>query len=466
MKNERLLNAMGDIHDGLIENALNGKQKQKSKLWLKWGALAACLCLVIGGVFGGMKLFNHPHDANSFNVTLSDDGVTIPTMDISLSSKASVEADMIAFFIYQGRCYVQYDLVYKDADIVGEHLGTATGLINEWTPRDGYIDFAGSVKGDFYAVKGYDPSFMLCMKYATGEVSLYVCNTGITMKYGSELYEERLHLSENYDTVQYEGRDSWYQSENERYQIEGNSDIIYQFLDGLNSAEFVPSDSISLADNSSDVFSKMELYHLYFNMQNGTDVHLRLLKDGYVLYQGILDICVQIPDEVYSQLLTVLENRNEALPVDVPQIVKTVDDCINNPELGKYVPVYMPDEMVVQRSEILYYLDSATAKETGTKELTIEYCDANDLHIYYSITVTWAAEYGQNGWAGSMLDASEISVKTISEYVQTQNSKGEPLSYERIDLGVWYGDVSVVISARGLDAETAYRILNSVNVYQ
>jgi hypothetical protein len=126
----------------------------------------------------------------------------------------------------------------------------------------------------------------------------------------------------------------------------------------------------------------------------------------------------------------------------------------------------MPDEMVVQRSEILYYLDSATAMETGTKELTIEYCDANDLHIYYSITVTWAAEYGQNGWAGPMLDASEISVKTISEYVQTQNSKGEPLSYERIDLGVWYGDVSVVISARGLDAETAYRILNSVNVYQ
>ena len=61
--------------------------------------------------------------------------------------------------------------------IVGEYLGTATGLIDEWTPRDGYVELAGSVEGDFYSVKGYEPSFLLCMQ-KEGTVSLYVREGG------------------------------------------------------------------------------------------------------------------------------------------------------------------------------------------------------------------------------------------------------------------------------------------------
>ena len=133
---------------------------------------------------------------------MSDKGVTIPKLEVSLSAESS--ADMLGFFIYQGNCYVHYDWIYDDVDIIGKHLGAATGLIDEWTPRDGYVEFAGSVKGDFYEVKGYDPSFMLCMKHTDGSISLYVCDTGITLKYGSELYTDRLDLAGNYTSVQYE----------------------------------------------------------------------------------------------------------------------------------------------------------------------------------------------------------------------------------------------------------------------
>ena len=81
--------------------------------------------------------------------------MTIPPLEVSLSSELA--ADMIGFFIYEGRCYVQYNHIDNGTDLIGEYLGTATGLIDEWTPKEGYVDFAGSVRGDFYSVKGYDP---------------------------------------------------------------------------------------------------------------------------------------------------------------------------------------------------------------------------------------------------------------------------------------------------------------------
>ena len=56
-----------------------------------------------------------------------------------------------------------YENFSEAEGIVGEHLGTVTGMIDEWTPEEGYVDFAGSICGDFYSVKGYDPEFMLCI---------------------------------------------------------------------------------------------------------------------------------------------------------------------------------------------------------------------------------------------------------------------------------------------------------------
>lgn len=125
------------------------------------------------------------------------------------------------------------------------------------------------------------------------------------------------------------------------------------------------------------------------------------------------------------------------------------------------MPTYIPDEMSFARGEILYDLDPATGNETGTKELWLEYSSTPDTGSY-SITIAWADDYGENGWAGPMLDVSELSEAALTEYVETENAAGRPLSRNRIHVGVWYGDVSVVLSADGLDAETAYQIFASI----
>lgn len=303
-----LYKTMVEVDDDILERSENAEHRRKRRdARLLCSAAAACLCVVIAGtVF--RRTQSSPARTEGSGITISENGVTIPPTDVTLSSNEEVEFDMIPFFIYQGRCYVGYEHFPDPVNFVGRYLGTAVGLIDEWTPKDGYVDLAGSVKGDFYEVKGYDPSFMLCLKNADATFRTYICNNGITLKYGSELYEDWLHLSGNIKSVQYESRASWYYSKNELYQMNGVSDIVLDFIDALDSARFVPWESVPYGEGKRAI-DDTELYHLYFRMKDGTTVHLRLQEDGYVLFQGILGICVQIPGERYDALLKLLNSH-------------------------------------------------------------------------------------------------------------------------------------------------------------
>ncbi len=54
MKNERLVHAIGKIKDDLIYNAVNDVKHRKKGGWFKWGAVAACLCIVVGAVIAAV----------------------------------------------------------------------------------------------------------------------------------------------------------------------------------------------------------------------------------------------------------------------------------------------------------------------------------------------------------------------------------------------------------------------------
>jgi len=56
MKSERLISVMNDLNDELVAGAVNDTKKHKKNGWVKWGAMAACLCLVVAGAV----LWNNP----------------------------------------------------------------------------------------------------------------------------------------------------------------------------------------------------------------------------------------------------------------------------------------------------------------------------------------------------------------------------------------------------------------------
>ena len=51
MNKMKFAEAISMVDDKYYEEAANYQRKKKTPLWLKWGALAACLCLIAGAIF-------------------------------------------------------------------------------------------------------------------------------------------------------------------------------------------------------------------------------------------------------------------------------------------------------------------------------------------------------------------------------------------------------------------------------
>lgn len=309
MKKENLTEAMDQISDRHIQEAIGYQKKKHMGLRRGWAIVAACLCVVICGAVVWQQTGTEPMQNNPSTTT--KEGVTIPPAKVMLSEPEGVTTDMLAFVIYQGRCYVE---IQQEAasDLVGKHLGTATGLIDEWTPEDGYVDLAGSVAGDFYAVKGYDPKFMVCMDVYDGRMILLVNNNGITLNKGEELFEKQLHLAGSFNQVQYQSRHDWYNGNgNIRNFGESYERTLAKFVKALNQGKFMLTDDIPLKEGQSDIYGSLETCHLYFEKEDGMVVHLRCFEGGYVQYVGVPDVCVKIDQKVFDAVCDAVDEQSE-----------------------------------------------------------------------------------------------------------------------------------------------------------
>ena len=47
MNAKKFSDAMSELDTKYVDEALNYKKKAKKPIWVKWGAIAACLCLMI-----------------------------------------------------------------------------------------------------------------------------------------------------------------------------------------------------------------------------------------------------------------------------------------------------------------------------------------------------------------------------------------------------------------------------------
>ena len=51
MNAKKFSDAMSELDTKYVDEALNYKKKEKKPGWIKWGAIAACLCLIVAGAF-------------------------------------------------------------------------------------------------------------------------------------------------------------------------------------------------------------------------------------------------------------------------------------------------------------------------------------------------------------------------------------------------------------------------------
>lgn len=317
------------IWRGMPAKNTQGSSRKGWKIGYGWSALAAaCVCVIVLGVsvLGGLGTGDLPHvgteSGESVSLTGNTDGsedsssptgetpmvgITIPPVKVELPEKGT-STDMSLFFIYQGRFYAEYEHLKGQDDLVGEYVATVTPSIDEWTSGEDYLELTGTMGGEVYTVKGMNPEFMLCSRF-DDYVITYINSSGLTLKTGVDLFEERLCLTGNYRSVEFETRESRHYSKDEVYALGGEHEAaVSRFVEAMNEAEFMWAKDIPLGEGQNNIYNDKEIYHLYFRMDSGMTVHLSLFEGGYVMFAGLRSVCVQVETEAFDALIAILKN--------------------------------------------------------------------------------------------------------------------------------------------------------------
>lgn len=334
MKGKEIINhavraEMPDMEQ-LRENSIRqatAKTTVKLVVWAKrLVPTAACIAVIIVAVLAFPSLNNRfngdlisepdtqsdQSQTGEKNPSVSEYGVYIPAIELPKNTDG-VEMDMKGLFVYQGRIYTQTAWYYNEEvssikNLIGERLGYAKGNINEWSKQDEYaVEFAGSITGDVYTVKGYDKQFRLCVmgSYVDNDgnhvdwVNFYENLNGIGLTSGSDLFGDRLMLRENWKQVKSQKNDDWDYDKQTFTDLMGVTDSdINAFISALYSDDFEYVYETVGIDNF--YTAEQTQAHLYFHMEDNTVIELRLFEGGYVGYRHLGWYFVKMPGEAFD----------------------------------------------------------------------------------------------------------------------------------------------------------------------
>ena len=293
---------LGDIDDRFIDEAADYKKKSRRRgVYYLAAALAACVVIALAVQMRPSANISQLPDAppaeSSTNAEASG-GVHIPAIELPEPADG-LAADMIACVVYDGAVYTQGAWLEDASALLGEYLGRATGGIDEWSDESEYsVEFAGTVAGELYAVKGYDTGFRICCLNDDGSALLLERLNGITLDTGADLFETRLHLPERLEALSFLTHEDWNKAAKNYRTPELSEETISAFLDELCAGQFVYT-----WESERGIYDSAVQGHLFCSLSDGTTVELRLIEGGYVGYQELGWYFVKMPGDVFDAVL-------------------------------------------------------------------------------------------------------------------------------------------------------------------
>jgi len=146
MKSERLLDALGKIDDELILEAAPGKKlprkKKRKTKWMKWGAMAACVVIVVGisipFVFKGESFVSgEPEETETESFAVSEEGqiesnmINDTTTDTSMKAEAGVGEANLETLKHMEEIKIKIDEMLPDGFVGTIEVGTDLFKIGE-----------------------------------------------------------------------------------------------------------------------------------------------------------------------------------------------------------------------------------------------------------------------------------------------------------------------------------------------
>ncbi len=307
MTNKDIFKAAGGISDGLIDEAA---APRKSRRGVISGVAALAACAAIALIVWQPREASETKPAESAPAASSAatagngvfvpaepfEPVYIPPDPMPEAPEAGMAADMMGFFIHDGRMYTQ-TTQYVGASLLGERVASVTGDIDEWSGAEEYVEGASSVAGEVFAVNGYDEGFRLALVTDTG-AELYDCLSGISLSSGADLFESRLHI-ENAVAAWCVADEDWeWELDSRRYiDLEALEPFVATLLAS-------PMQDWGRGSENGDIYDfDYAEAHLCLELADGAVVPLRLFENGCVKYDGsAARVCAYMPGAIFDEV--------------------------------------------------------------------------------------------------------------------------------------------------------------------
>ena len=290
MNKQELKNAIeklepdNDMEYRLAEKLKNHQPKRGS--FRNVAAVAACMLVVAcAGLVSLNVIGNKPGESNEI---AQSSGIHIPKVPLQENTQTS--AKMMGLIVYEGRIYLQSALQLEPdvvEGLIGDKIGKTKSNITEWSEQDDYsVEFASTVGiQDVYTVKGYDKSFRI-MTYEKIDdkayAQFYECLNDITVKTGDDIFG-KLKIEGNIENAKYELFESWNNGMNELKPVP-DMNSLNEFITALNKS--VPYEQDVLDSLWEDQSADCQKF-INITMKDGTNVQLRVFKEGYVYYNNV-----------------------------------------------------------------------------------------------------------------------------------------------------------------------------------
>lgn len=154
MNRKDLYNGINEIDDDILERSETASKSKKKPTWLKWGAIAACLCLVVSIAIP--VLFQQspstPHD--TMDPSDGPSSLVVNGVSYLISPHMAVSNDLPDGFVRTGEAsvggfencpyYTNPDMpewVYVYHEVTTDGTVDATGTLNRTEPHDAYVRY-------------------------------------------------------------------------------------------------------------------------------------------------------------------------------------------------------------------------------------------------------------------------------------------------------------------------------------
>lgn len=154
MNRKDLYNGFNEVDDDILERSEAASRSKKKPVWLKWGTIAACLCLVVSIAIP--VLFQQSPDTPHDTMDPSDGPSSLVVNGVSylISSHLAVSNDLPDGFVHAGEAsvggfencpyYTNPDMpewVYVYHEVSTDGKVDATGTLNRTEPHNAYVRY-------------------------------------------------------------------------------------------------------------------------------------------------------------------------------------------------------------------------------------------------------------------------------------------------------------------------------------